>query len=113
MGQSLKKNINPISSTVGAIIGSLICPGIGTVVGSLVIGIPSLLITSANGIDGGPVEIGYSTVNGFTGGYYNEKKVKEFIQPKKELKFEPPSIPEMPILSLKSNNSIDEENIKK
>ena len=91
MGQSLQNNINPISSTVGAIIGTLVCPVIGTVVEALVIGIPSLIITSANGIDGGPVTIGYSTVNGFTGGYYNQEKAKEFFNQKKELKIEPSS----------------------
>ena len=90
MGQALKKNINVISSTSGAIIGTLIAPGIGTIIGALVVGIPSLIITTANGIDGGPVTIGYSSKDGFSGGIVKEnfkEQIDDFLNHKKSPNF--------------------------
>ena len=90
MGQSLKKNINVISTTSGAIVGTLIAPGIGTIIGALVVGIPSLIITTANGIDGGPVTIGYSSNGGFSGGIVKEnfkEQIDDVLNHKKSPNF--------------------------
>ena len=76
MGSLLAKHSNEIATTVGGIIGTLICPGIGTIIGGLILGIPVFIINYIKGNDGGRLEIGYS-FNGFYAGYCNKTTMKQ------------------------------------
>ena len=81
MGSVLARFSNVIATTLGGFIGTLIFPGVGTVIGGLALGIPVFIFNYIKGNDGGPLDIGYSG-DGFYAGYCNEtalKKVKNFM----------------------------------
>ena len=71
-----------IAATGGAIIGTIICPGAGTIIGGFVGGIASMIINAALHKDGGGFSFGYSSNGGLYSGYCNEKtlkKIKKFF----------------------------------
>ena len=77
MGEILSKNSDQISATAGAIIGSLISPGIGTIIGGLSGGSISVIINAVRGNNGGGFSVSYHLDRGVSVGYYNE--VKDFV----------------------------------